>query len=277
MMVNLRMYRVGGSGPGGVLWIGVLLVLLLLGGCATGPNANPRDPLEPFNRGVYRFNDALDTAVLKPVATAYRDVLPGPVRRGVGNFFGNLEDAWSFVNNALQLKGQAAAESLVRFGVNTFLGLGGILDVASEMNIEKHTKDFGHTLGYWGVAPGPYLVLPLLGPSTLRDTVALPVDMMGDIVSNIEHVPTRNTAKAVRVVDNRAGLLRVTGLLEEAALDKYSFTRDAFLQSRRSSIFDGNPPEEEILDAAPAQQDPARPRADTLNNSGVSGEERAKP
>lgn len=277
MMVNLRMYRVGGSGPGGVLWIGVLLVLLLLGGCATGPNANPRDPLEPFNRGVYRFNDALDKAVLKPVATAYRDVLPGPVRRGVGNFFGNLEDAWSFVNNALQLKGQAAAESLVRFGVNTFLGLGGILDVASEMNIDKHTKDFGHTLGYWGVAPGPYLVLPLLGPSTLRDTVALPVDMMGDMVSGIEHVPTRNTAKAVRVVDNRAGLLRVTGMLEEAALDKYSFTRDAFLQSRRSSIFDGNPPEEESLDAVPAQQDLARPRAETLNNSGVSGEERAKP
>ncbi|MDO9197805.1 MAG: VacJ family lipoprotein [Rhodoferax sp.] len=267
----------GGSGPGGVLWIGVLLVLFLLGGCATGPNANPRDPLEPFNRGVYRFNDALDKAVLKPVATAYRDVLPGPVRRGVGNFFGNLEDAWSFVNNALQLKGQAAAESLVRFGVNTFLGLGGILDVASEMNIDKHTKDFGHTLGYWGVAPGPYLVLPLLGPSTLRDTVALPVDMMGDIVSNIEHVPTRNTAKAVRVVDNRAGLLRVTGLLEEAALDKYSFTRDAFLQSRRSSIFDGNPPDEESLDAVPSQQDLARPRAETLNNSGVSGEERAKP
>ncbi|MDO8451053.1 MAG: VacJ family lipoprotein [Rhodoferax sp.] len=267
----------GGSGAGGVRWIGALLVFFLLGGCATGPNANPGDPLEPFNRGVYRFNDALDKAVLKPVATAYRDVLPGPVRRGVGNFFGNLEDAWSFVNNALQLKGQAAAESLVRFGVNTFLGLGGILDVASEMNIDKHTKDFGHTLGYWGVAPGPYLVLPLLGPSTLRDTVALPVDMMGDIVSNIEHVPTRNTAKAVRVVDNRAGLLRVTGLLEEAALDKYSFTRDAFLQSRRSSIFDGNPPEEESLDAVPSQQDLARPRAETLNNSGVSGEERAKP
>jgi len=277
MMVNLRMCRMGHSGPGGVRWTGVLLVLLLLSGCATGPNANPRDPLEPFNRGVYRFNDALDKAVLKPVATAYRDVLPGPVRRGVGNFFGNLEDAWSFVNNALQLKGQAAAESLVRFGVNTFLGLGGILDVASEMNIDKHTKDFGHTLGYWGVAPGPYLVLPLLGPSTLRDTVALPVDMMGDIVSNIEHVPTRNTAKAVRVVDNRAGLLRVTGLLEEAALDKYSFTRDAFLQSRRSSIFDGNPPEEESLDTVPSQQDLARPRAETLNNSGVSGEERAKP
>lgn len=277
MTVNLRMRRVDHRVPGSALWTGMLLVLFLLGGCASGPNANPRDPLEPFNRGVYKFNDAVDTAVLKPVATAYRDVTPAPVRQGVGNFFANLEDAWSFVNNALQFKGQAAVESLVRFGVNTFIGLGGILDVASEMNIEKHTKDFGHTLGYWGVAPGPYLVLPLLGPSTVRDTVALPVDMKGDIVSNIAHVPTRNTAKAVRAVDNRAGLLRVTTMLEEAALDKYTFTRDAFLQSRRSSIFDGNPPDEETLETVPAQQDVAQPRTETLNNPGVTGDEKVKP
>lgn len=277
MTVNLRMRRVDHRAPGSALWTGMLLVLFLLGGCASGPNANPHDPLEPFNRGVYKFNDAVDTAVLKPVATAYRDVTPAPVRRGVGNFFANLEDAWSFVNNALQFKGQAAVESLVRFGVNTFIGLGGILDVAGEMNIEKHTKDFGHTLGYWGVAPGPYLVLPLLGPSTVRDTVALPVDMKGDIVSNIAHVPTRNTAKAVRAVDNRAGLLKVTTMLEEAALDKYTFTRDAFLQSRRSSIFDGNPPDEETLDTVPAQQDVAQPRTETLSNPGVTGDEKVKP
>lgn len=276
MTSNSRMRRADQRVPGTALWTGVLLVLFLLGGCASGPNANPRDPLEPFNRGVYKFNDAVDAAVLKPVATAYREVTPTPVRRGVGNFFGNLEDAWSFVNNALQFKGQAAAESLVRFGVNTFIGLGGILDVAGEMNIEKHTKDFGHTLGYWGVAPGPYLVLPLLGPSTLRDTVALPVDMQGDIVSNIAHVPTRNTAKVLRVVNSRAGLLKVTTMLEEAALDKYTFTRDAFLQSRRSSIFDGNPPEEGV-EVSPVQQDVAQLRAKTLSNSGSSGDERAKP
>lgn len=277
MTVNLRLSSSYLSGASGVRWTGALLVLFLLGGCATGPSANPRDPLEPFNRGVYKFNDAVDTAVLKPVATAYRDVLPAPVRRGVSNFFGNLEDAWSFVNNALQLKGRAAVDSLVRFGVNTFIGLGGILDVADEMNIEKHTKDFGHTLGYWGVAPGPYLVLPLLGPSTLRDTVALPVDMWGDITSSIEHVPTRNTVKAVRVVDDRADLLKVTRLLEGAALDKYSFTRDAFLQSRRNAIYDGNPPDEETLDTSPAQQDIAQPQAETLNKPGVTGEERVKP
>lgn len=277
MTVNLRLGSSHLSGGSGVRWTGALLVLFLLGGCATGPSANPRDPLEPFNRGVYKFNDAVDTAVLKPVATAYRDVLPAPVRRGVSNFFGNLEDAWSFVNNALQLKGRAAVDSLVRFGVNTFIGLGGILDVADEMNIEKHTKDFGHTLGYWGVAPGPYLVLPLLGPSTLRDTVALPVDMWGDITSSIEHVPTRNTVRAVRVVDDRADLLKVTRLLEGAALDKYSFTRDAFLQSRRNAIYDGNPPDEETLDTRPAQQDIAQPQAETLNKPGVTGEERVKP
>lgn len=277
MTVNSRMLRMDHSGVVGALWTGLLLVFLALGGCASGPNANPRDPLEPFNRGVYQFNDAVDTAVLRPVATAYRNVTPAPVRRGVGNFFGNLEDAWSFVNNALQLKGQAAIESLVRFGVNTFIGLGGILDVADEMNIEKHTKDFGHTLGYWGVGPGPYLVLPLLGPSTLRDTVALPVDFMGDLVSSIAHVPTRNTAMVVRAVDDRAALLKATAMLEQAALDKYTFTRDAFLQSRRSAIFDGNPPDEESVDTPPDEQDLAQPRAETLNNSGLTGDEKVKP
>lgn len=232
---------------------GVVVFFSLLAGCASGPHANPRDPLEPFNRGVYKFNDAVDRAVLKPVATTYRDVMPELVRQGVGNFFGNLQDAWSFVNNVLQFKGLAAAESFMRFGVNTFIGLGGILDVASEMQIEQHTEDFGQTLGHWGVSPGPYLVLPLLGPSTLRDTVALPVDVKGDIVANIENVPTRNTLVLVRAIDTRAALLRATAMLEEAALDRYSFTRDAFLQRRRSAVYDGNPPEDEAEENPPAQ------------------------
>ena len=231
-----------------------VLLILLLAGCAVGPRANPRDPFEPLNRGIYKFNDEVDNAVLKPVATAYRDVAPAMLRRGVGNFFGNLQDAWSFVNNALQLKGQAAVESLFRFGVNTFIGLGGIHDVASEMNIEKHTKDFGHTLGFWGFAPGPYLVLPLLGPSSLRDAAARVVDLQGDIASNISHVPTRNMVTVVRIVDKRAGLLKVTAILDAAALDKYTFTRDTYLQSRRSEIFDGNPPEDEADGKLPAQQ-----------------------
>lgn len=275
MRASLLISRLDHRTSGGALWTGVLLIFLSLIGCASGPNANPRDPLEPFNRGVFQFNEAVDRAVIKPVATAYRDVTPVRVRQGVGNFFGNLEDIWSFVNNALQFKGQAAIDSLKRFGVNTFVGWVGILDVATEMDIEKHTKDFGHTLGYWGVAPGPYLVLPLLGPSTLRDTVALPVDWKGDIVSNIPYIPTRNSATVVRAIDKRSDLLKAGTMLEEAALDRYTFTRDAFLQRRRSVIFDGNPPEEDT--ARPGAETPTATPTETLNNSGLSGDEKVKP
>lgn len=235
------------------LRLSAMLLSLVLTACATGPNANPADPLEPFNRSMFKFNDALDRTVVKPVATAYRDVTPSLVQRGIGNFFGNLEDAWSFVNNVLQFKGVAAADSFMRVGVNTLLGLGGILDVASEMRIERHTEDFGQTLGRWGVGAGPYLVLPVLGPSTLRDTVALPVDVKGDAVAQIEDVATRNTLWTLRAVDERARLLQASTVLEEAALDKYSFLRDAFLQRRRNAVYDGDPPEEEPADPAPTR------------------------
>lgn len=289
MMMNLNSPLATNKTLRCVLGTSVLIVSSLLSGCATGPNANPRDPLEPFNRGVYQLNDAVDRAVLKPVATAYQDVVPSLVRRGVNNFFANLQDAWSFVNNALQLKGVAAADSAVRFGVNTFIGLGGVFDVATEMNIEKHTKDFGHTLGYWGVAPGPYLVLPLLGSSTLRDTVALPVDFQGDIVGYVEHVPTRNTLIAVRLVDDRANLLKASAMLDEVALDKYTFVRDAYLQRRRSAIYDGNPPGDDTGEIFPAQPDltpsqeellsetPTNTLTETLSNAGLPGNERVKP
>ena len=199
------------------------------------------------------------------------------MRQGVGNFFDNLQDIWSLVNNALQLKGQAALDSGARIIVNTILGWGGIFDVASEMNIERHTKDFGHTLGYWGVGPGPYLVLPLLGPSTLRDAVALPLDLKGDIVSNFAHVPTRNTAIVLRGVSDREHLLKASTMLEEAALDKYSFNRDAHLQRRRSAIYDGNPPDEVTLEAEPAQQDIAQPRAEPSTQPAPDGAEKVKP
>jgi phospholipid-binding lipoprotein MlaA len=260
----------------------MLLALAALVACASGPTANPRDPLEPLNRGIYQFNDAVDVAVLTPVATAYQNNVPRVVRLGIGNFFGNIEDAWSFVNNALQLKGVAAGDSFFRFAANTVFGLGGILDVASEMRIEKHTKDFGHTLGYWGLGPGPYMVLPFFGPSTLRDTAALPVDMAGDLVSGMSHIPARNSATVVRLVDKRAGLLKTTAMLEQVALDKYSFVRDAYLQSRRSAIFDGNPPEEESNDtlqdySAPVADVLTEPAPAALNTAGVPGEEKAKP
>lgn len=213
-------------------WCAPLLAATLMAGCATQPNANPRDPLEPLNREVFKFNDALDRAVFKPVAQGYQEAVPSPVRTGVNNFFGNVGDAWSFVNNVLQLKARAAGESFMRVGVNTVFGLGGLLNIADEMGIERHKQDFGQTLAWYGVPTGPYLVLPFLGASTLRDTAVLPVEFHGDVIRNLEHVPTRNELQALRMVDRRAQLLRVGDVLEEAALDKYSFTRDAWLQYR---------------------------------------------
>lgn len=218
-----------------------LILLLALQGCASGPRAHPQDPFEPFNREVSRFNEGVDAVVLKPGATLYRENVPPLVRTGVSNFFGNLGDAWSAVNSALQLKVRNAAENAMRFSVNTFFGLGGILDLASEMNIERHREDFGKTLGHYGVPSGPYVVLPLLGPSTLRDSLARPVDYKGDLVREIDSFGTRNSLYVLRAVDARANLLRASDVLEGAALDKYSFTRDAFLQRRRALIESGRP------------------------------------
>ena len=207
-------------------------------GCATGPDANPQDPLEPFNRGVYRVNDALDTAVLKPVATAYQSVAPSPVQTGVNNFFGNLGDLWSAANAALQLRPREAGENLMRFSVNSVLGLAGVLDIATEAGIPRTRTDFGQTLGRWGAPAGPYLVLPILGPSSVRDGTGVLVDLSVDPVSNMNDVSARNSLTALRVVDTRAGLLRATTLLEEAALDPYSFTRDLYLNRRQGQIDD---------------------------------------
>lgn len=214
----------------------VIAVLAVLAGCASGPDANPRDPLEPFNRSVSNFNDAVDSAVLKPVATVYRDITPDLVRTGVNNFFDNLRDVWSFVNASLQLKPQAAAENGLRFGVNTVFGFGGVLDIASEMGIERTRLDFGQTLGRWGVPSGPYLVLPIFGPSTVRDAAGFGIESSGDLISRIDRIPTRNSLYALRAVETRANLLRATTMLEGAALDKYSFTRDIYLQRRANQI-----------------------------------------
>lgn len=208
----------------------------LLAGCATGPDANPRDPLEPFNRGVYRFNDAVDTAVVKPVATAYVEVTPQPVRTGVNNFFSNLGDLWSTFNALFQLRPKEAGENLMRFSVNTVFGLGGVLDIASEAGIPRTKIDFGQTLGRWGVPPGPYVVLPLLGPSSVRDTGGLVVDLAADPLNQLDNKANRNALWALEVVDIRAGLLGASNVLEEAALDKYSFTRDLYLNRRQSQV-----------------------------------------
>jgi phospholipid-binding lipoprotein MlaA len=210
-------------------------LLLMLGGCA-GFNTNPRDPLEPMNRRVMEFNEGVDSVALKPAATVYKAVLPPLARTGVSNFFGNLGDAWSFVNSALQFKFQNAAENFMRLNVNTFFGLGGILDIASELNIERHKEDFGQTLGRWGVPAGPYIVLPVFGPSTLRDTLALPFDRRADPAHYVHPWGHRYTFYTLRAIDTRSNLLRAGTVLDEAALDKYSFTRDAHLQRRRAEI-----------------------------------------
>lgn len=223
-------------------WACAAAVFGLMAGCASGPGANPADPFEPFNRSVFRFNDGVDEAVLRPVATAYRNTFPLLVRTGVNNFFGNLGDVWNFANSVMQLRLQASAENFMRFNVNTLFGLGGLLDIATEAGIERHNEDFGQTLGRWGVPTGPYLVLPLLGPSTVRDASVLPIDRFGDSLLYVDGGVARWSLLAVRVIDARSNFLRASQLLDDAALDKYSFTRDAHLQRRLNDVYDGNPP-----------------------------------
>src|SRR5438552_8246858 len=220
-----------------------LLLAATVAGCAT-TGGNPADPLEPFNRAMFGFNDAVDRAVIKPVAKGYRAVVPGIVRTGVSNFFSNLEDVWISVNNVLQGKFQDGFGDFGRVLINSTLGVAGIFDFASDMGIQKHNEDFGQTLGRWGVGSGAYLVLPILGPSTVRDGFGFLVDTQADPVWRVGNVPARNTAVGVRFIARRAELLDATSVVEQAALDKYSFVRDAWMQRRRNLIYDGDPPRE---------------------------------
>lgn len=220
-------------------WAVVAVVLAVMAGCATGPQANRQDPLESMNRKVARFNEDVDGMVLKPVALGYKKVAPAVVRTGVSNFFSNIADVGSFFNNVFQLKVANSAEMLMRVGVNTLVGLGGVLDIASELNVERHPEDFGQTLGFWGVPPGPFLVLPLMGPSSLRDTAAMAVDYQGDVTGYVDPVGSRTALGILRTVNTRANLLKLGSMLDDAALDKYTFMRDAYMQRRRSQISDG--------------------------------------
>lgn len=239
----------------------LLAALAAVGGCATTPHPNPADPLEPFNRSMYQFNEGVDRVVLKPSATWYRDKVPPLVRTGVSNFFSNLGDAWSAVNSLLQFHLGDFEESLARFHMNTMFGVFGIFDVASEANIERHHEDFGQTLGRWGVPSGPYLVLPFFGPSTIRDAAALPVDWHYDLVRQVDPTGARDVVYGVRLVNARANLLRAGDMLDEAALDKYSFTRDAYLQRRKAEIFDRDKDRDETPAALPDEsgEPPAPP------------------
>ncbi len=216
--------------------------LTLLSGCANTGNA--RDPLEPVNRAIYHFNDGLDKAVLKPVAEAYREVLPQFVRTGVSNFFSNINDVLIALNNLLQGKLPDAVSDAGRIVINTTAGLLGVLDVATEIGLEKHDEDFGQTLGRWGFGDGPYLVLPLFGPSNMRDGLALIVDTRLDPITYVDPSRDRNQLWLARLINRRAELLDTSRILETAALDPYEFLRDAYLQRRRNLVYDGSPPPE---------------------------------
>jgi phospholipid-binding lipoprotein MlaA len=214
------------------------------GGYATAADADPSDPWERYNRDMYAFNEALDRSFFKPLARGYNAITPDPVNRGITNFFNNLEDVRSALNNLLQFKIGRAFSDLGRVAVNSTAGLLGVMDVASNMNLPRYDEDFGQTLGVWGLDPGPYLVLPFFGPSSARDGVGVVVDWYTYPVILIDDPWIRWGLLGLDVIDTRADLLYASRVLEEAALDPYAFVRDAYLQRRRDLVYDGNPPEE---------------------------------
>lgn len=224
--------------------LAVGLTLALLQGCASIRTvaSDPRDPFETANRQIYAFNDRLDAAVVRPAAQVWAERVPEVLRAGVRNVLGNLGDVWTTVNAALQLKGQATAESAMRVAVNSTVGLYGLFDVATKVGIEKRREDLGQTLGRWGVPSGPYLVLPIFGPSSVRDAAAMPVDWQASPGQYFPSGGPRAAVALVNVTETRAGLLKATDAIRQASLDPYSFVRDAWLQKRENDVYDGNPP-----------------------------------
>ena len=230
-----------------------LLIVLTVGmfsGCATSMPAAPKDqraesdPWEPMNRHINAFNDNLDKVTLKPLAKAYEAVLPTPMRRGINNFSRNLLIPLSIVNNLLQGKLKRSASETGRFLANTTFGFGGLIDVGADMGIDPAREDFGQTLAHWGVPDGPYVVVPFLGPHTLRDAIMLPLDLAGDPAFYIKHDRTRWTVQGVRMVDFRAQLFTAEALIKDS-FDRYLTIRESYLQNRRFQVYDGNPPEDE--------------------------------
>lgn len=219
----------------------VLTVCALTAGCATQGTPDPRDPWEGFNRGVYKFNDTVDRALFKPVAQAYTYVTPQPVRSCIHNMFSNVGDLWAATNSFLQGRGHDFVNTLGRFLFNTTMGIGGCIDVASANGARKIPNDFGTTLGVWGLGTGPYLVLPLWGPSTVRDSAGLVGDWYGREVSYtspsaMDNTALRNSLWGLTLIDTRANLLETTNTVDRIALDPYSFVRDAYLQRRAAMV-----------------------------------------
>ena len=232
-----------------IVIIASLLTLCSLSGCATQGN---KDPLEGINRGIYKFNDIADKAVIKPVATAYKAVAPTPIRKGFNNFFTNLGSITTILNDLLQLKFSSAFSDAGRFVINSTFGLAGFIDVAGMDKIALRKEDFGQTLGHWGVGNGAYLVLPFIGPSSVRDTTGLAFDMFTTdpitYTRNIDQIRLSNQLRAAQFLDKRTELLTATDLVDEASLDPYAFMRDAYLQRRASLVQDGLVPQELIKD-----------------------------
>ena len=232
----------------------LLAFSLLLGACASLPGEGQSriDPWETYNRQVFEVNEVVDRVAIKPIAKTYQAVVPSLVRTGVANFFNNIADFWTSANLMLQIKPRQSLEMGMRAVVNTTFGLGGIMDFADQIGLERFTvEDFGQTLGYWGLRSGPYLVLPLLGPSTLRDTAGLALDFKDSGASVVwQGARDRNLATAVQLINTRVQLLGAGNLLDEMALDKYVLLRDAYLARRRSLIYDGEPPDDEAAPAA---------------------------
>ena len=241
----------------------IVLTAVALTGCASTHAHNPDDPLEPINRGIYKFNDSVDKAVIKPVARGYKAVMPTVGRIMVSNFFSNLDDVVVTTNDLLQFKLVQAFSDGMRFFVNSTVGVLGLIDVASTGDLTKHHEDFGLTLGKWGVGNGPYLVLPILGPSTLRDSVGEYVDTIPDPTYQIDHVPSRNQVYVTKKINRRAELLDQEKVLDEAMIDPYEFVRDAYLLRRLSKVHDGNPPRKRYDDEE--SDDAVQPKLSTTN------------
>lgn len=258
------------------LWWALVASTALAGGCATvsptgsaaasaaapAAPATP-DPWENWNRKVFAFNEGLDAAVLKPVALAYRDAVPSLVRTGVDNLFGNFRDVWSVANHLMQGKVQTSLEMGMRVLTNTLFGLGGLLDPATEMKLERRSEDFGQTLGAWGLPSGPYLVLPVIGPSTVRDTLGFVADFQVTYTRLVNADTAVWSLMGLEVISIRTSLLGATTLIDEVALDKYAFIRDGYIARRRNALYDGAPPMDAFEDepAEPAATPTAKPAA----------------
>jgi phospholipid-binding lipoprotein MlaA len=251
----------------------IFITCLLASGCATvdGP-PNPDDPLESFNRSMFAFNENADKYAFKPVAKGYNFIMPNAASKAVSNFFSNVDDIVVFFNEILQFKLAAAAATSARFVFNSSFGLLGLIDVASDMDLPKHNEDFGQTLAVWGVGSGPYLVLPFLGPLTVRDTAGLAVDWSYfDPIFNRQTLTQSLVTLTIKYIDIRAGLIKASNILDDTVPDKYAFVRDAWTLRREFLIYDGNPPEafseDELFDDEDLFND------DELSKDGLLGDD----